>query len=101
MFMLGVGFNLTGDFTQIGTIVRVLSLRYGLSALMAAAVFFLLPFDYEVRSTLVILLFSPISAIVPAFTGDLGEDVGLSSAINSISIVCSIVIIVILLSILL
>ena len=101
MFMLGVGFNLTGDFTQIGTIIRVLSLRYGLSALMAAAVFFLLPFDHEVRSTLVILLFSPISAIVPAFTGDLGEDVGLSSAINSMSIVCSIVIIVVLLSVLL
>lgn len=101
MFMLGVGFNLTGDFTQIGTIIRVLSLRYGLSAIMAAAVFFLLPFDHEVRSTLVILLFSPISAIVPAFTGDLGEDVGLSSAINSMSIVCSIVIIVVLLSVLL
>ena len=101
MFMLGVGFNLSGDFRQIGTIVRVLGLRYGLSALMALAVWFLLPFDAEVRTTLVILLFSPISAIVPAFTGDLGEDVGLSSAINSISIICSIVIIVILLSVLL
>ena len=101
MFMLGVGFNLSGDFRQIGTIVRVLGLRYGLSAVMALAVWFLLPFDAEVRTTLVILLFSPISAIVPAFTGDLGEDVGLSSAINSISIIISIVIIVILLSVLL
>ena len=101
MFMLGVGFNLSGDFTQLGTIVRVLGLRYGLSAVMALAVWFLLPFDAEVRTTLVILLFSPISAIVPAFTGDLGEDVGLASAINSISIVCSIVIIVVLLSVLL
>ena len=101
MFMLGVGFNLTGDFKQIGIIAKVLGLRYGLSAVMAAAAFFLLPFDHEVRSTLVILMFSPISAIVPAFTGDLGEDVGLSSAINSISIICSIVIIVVLLSVLL
>ena len=101
MFMLGVGFNLSGDFTQIGTILRVLGLRYGLSAVMALAVWFLLPFDAEVRTTLVILLFSPISAIVPAFTGDLGEDVGLSSAINSISIVCSIIFMVTLLSILL
>ena len=79
----------------------MLSIRYGLSAIMAAGVFFLLPFDHEVRSTLVILLFSPISAIVPAFTGDLGEDVGLSSAINSISILLSIAIIVVLLSVLL
>lgn len=101
MFMLGVGFNLSGDFKQIGIIVKVLVIRYGLSALMAVAVYFLLPFDLEVRQTLVILFFSPISAIVPAFTGDMGEDVGLSSAINSISIICSIVIIVTLLSVML
>lgn len=101
MFMLGVGFKLSGDMKQIGYIAKVLAVRYGLSAVMAAAVYFLLPFDLEVRQTLVILLFSPISSIVPAFTGDLGEDVGLSSAINSISIVCSIVIIIALLSVML
>ena len=101
MFMLGVGFNLSGDFRQIGIIAKVLSIRYTLSAVMAAAVYFLLPFDLEVRQTLVILLFSPISSIVPAFTGDMGEDVGLSSAINSISIICSIVIIITLLSVML
>ena len=101
MFMLGVGFNLTGDFKQLGIIAKVLIMRYGLSALMAIAVYFLLPFDLEVRQTLVILLFSPISSIVPAFTGDMGEDVGLSSAINSISIICSIVIIITLLSVML
>ena len=101
MFMLGVGFNLSGDFKQIGIITKVLTIRYGVSALMAAAVYFLLPFDSEVRQTLVILLFSPISSIIPAFTGDMGEDVGLSSAINSISIICSIVIIITLLSVML
>lgn len=101
MFMLGVGFNLSGDFKQIGIIAKVLSIRYTLSALMAVAVYFLLPMDLEVRQTLVILLFSPISSIVPAFTGDMGEDVGLSSAINSISIICSIVIIITLLSVML
>ena len=101
MFMLGVGFNLSGDFKQIGIIAQVLSIRYTLSAVMAVAVYFLLPMDLEVRQTLVILLFSPISSIVPAFTGDMGEDVGLSSAINSISIICSIVIIITLLSVML
>lgn len=101
MFMLGVGFNLSGDFKQIGIIAKVLSIRYTLSAVMAVAVYFLLPMDLEVRQTLVILLFSPISSIVPAFTGDMGEDVGLSSAINSISIICSIVIIITLLSVML
>ena len=101
MFMLGVGFNLAGDFRQIGIIAKILSIRYTLSALMSAAVYFLLPFDLEVRQTLVILLFSPISTIVPAFTADMGEDAGLASAINSISIIFSIVIIVVLLSVML
>lgn len=101
MFMLGIGFKLSGDRSQFGYIAKILSIRYGLSALMAAGIYFLLPFDLEVRQTLVILLFSPISSIVPAFTSDLGDDVGMSSAINSISIVCSIVIIIGLLSVML
>jgi len=49
----------------------------------------------------VLLAFSPIASAVPAFTGEMKSDVGLSSAINSISIVCSIVIIVSLLMVLL
>ena len=50
---------------------------------------------------LVLLAFSPIASAVPAFTGEMKSDIGLSSAINSISIVCSIVIIVSLLMVLL
>ena len=41
-----------------------------------------------------ILCFSPIASAAPAFTGDLKGDVGLASAVNSISIVVSIVLIV-------
>ena len=41
-----------------------------------------------------ILAFSPVSSSVPAFTGEIDGDVGLSSAINSIAIICSIVFIV-------
>jgi len=50
---------------------------------------------------MVILSFSPIAAAVPGFTNDLGGDVGLSSAINSVSILISITIIVILLMVML
>ena len=48
-----------------------------------------------------ILAFSPIGSAVPGFTAELKSDVGLSSAINSISIVISIVIIVTLLLVML
>ena len=101
MLMIGVGFNLSGDRSQFGSIFRVLSVRYGLAAVLALIYYFLLPFDLEVRQALVILSFSPIGSAIPVFTAELKGDVGLSSAINSISIITSIVIIVILLIVML
>lgn len=101
MLMIGVGFELTGGKQQAGYIVKHLLIRYSVAALLALGFYFLLPFSLEIRQTLVILAFSPIASAAPAFTGELKSDVGLSSAINSISIICSIVIIVVLLTVML
>ena len=101
MLMIGVGFNLSGDKSQFGSIFRILSVRYGLAAVLALIYYFVLPFDLEARQALVILAFSPIGSSVPVFTADLKGDVGLSSAINSISILLSIAIIVTLLIVML
>ena len=94
MLMIGVGFKLSGDRKQIGRIVRILAMRYGVAALFAVGCFFLLPFSLEVRQALMILAFSPIASAAPAFTQELEGDVGLASALNSLSIVISIVCIV-------
>ena len=101
MLTIGVGFKLSGDKSQIGYIVKMLFIRYGIAAILAASAYFLLPFPLEIRQALVILFFSPIGAAVPPFTREIDGDVGLSSALNSICIVCSIVIIVTLLSVML
>lgn len=90
MLMLGVGFKLSGDRTQIGTIVKILLVRYGV-AFLWATLFYNLPLELEARTALMILAFSPIGSAVPAFTEEMGGDVGLSAALNSISIICSIV----------
>lgn len=100
MLMLGVGFKLTAERHQLGRIFRVLSIRFLVAAILGVCFYTLLPFSPEVRKSLVILVFSPIGSAVPAFTGEMKSDVGLSSAINSISIICSIIIIVCLLLIL-
>jgi predicted permease len=99
MFMIGVGFKFAADRTQIGKIVKILSIRFGVAILLAVAFYFLLPFSMEIRKTMMLLVFSPIGAAVPAFTQELKEDVGLSSAINSVCILISIVIIVTLLTV--
>ena len=101
MLMIGVGFNLSGDRKQVGTIVRILSVRYGIAIAAAVFCYFLLPFPLEVRQALAILVFSPIGSAAPAFTADLKGDVGLASAVNSISIICSIICMVTVLSIVL
>ena len=97
MFMLGIGFQLTADKSQIGRIMKVILVRFGFAALFAVFCYYLLPFSQEVRKALVLLVFSPIGSAVPAFTSEMNSDVGLSSAINSVSILCSLVFMVILL----
>ena len=97
MFMLGVGFKITAEKTQLGRIIRILAVRFSVAAVLAVCFYFLLPFAPEVRKTLVLLVFSPIDSAVPAFTGVMKSDVGLSSTTNSIAIICSIVMMVLLL----
>lgn len=94
MLMIGVGFKLSGNKEQIGSILRILIVRYGVAVVLAIVFFNLTPFSPEIRQTLMILVFAPIPSAAPAFTGDLKGDVGLASAVNSISIVISIVAIV-------
>lgn len=101
MLMLGVGFRLSAEREKLGAIVKVLSIRFGFAILLALCWYYLLPFDLLVRQTLVVLMFAPIGTAVPVFTRELGEDEGLSSAINSVSIIISIVIIVTLLTVML
>ncbi len=101
MLMIGVGFKLSGDKSQIGTIVKMLALRYSVALVFALAAYYLLPLELEAKLAIMILAFSPIGSAVPGFTEELKGDVGLSSALNSISIICSIVFMVIILMIML
>ena len=101
MLMIGVGFKLSGDKSQIKTIIKLLSIRYGIATIFALIFYFVLPFELEVRQALVILVYSPIASAVPGFTGEMKGDVGLSSALNSIAMVISITITVVLLLVML
>ena len=101
MLMIGVGFKTDMDFSQKGTILRILAVRYSVAAVLALCFYFLLPFDLPIRQTLVILAFAPIGSAVPGFTAELKGDVGLSCTVNSLAILISIPIIVALLAVML
>ena len=47
------------------------------------------PFELEVRQAMAIAAFGPVSSVATAFTGRLGGNVEMSSAVNSMSIVLS------------
>lgn len=94
MLMIGVGFKLSGDVSQKKTIIQILTVRYSVGFGISLICFFLLPLPLEYRQVLALLPLSPITSSAPPFTADLKGDFGLSSAINSISIVISIVLMV-------
>lgn len=95
MLMIGVGFSLSGDREQIGSILRILIPRYGLGIILSVCSFLLLPLPLEYRQGLAIIFLGPIASAAPAFTAEMKSDYGLASAVNSISILTSIVLIVI------
>ena len=90
--------------SQIPTFVPIPGIKMGLAniaVVFALICFFMTPFALEIRQALVILAFAPVGSAVPGFTGEMGGDVGLSSACNSICMVISIAIIVALLLVML
>ncbi len=93
MLMIGVGFHLSGNVEQLGEILRILGVRYAAGISLALAGWFLLPLQLEYRQALVLCALAPVASVAPAFTAELKGDFGLSSAINSISILVSIVLI--------
>ena len=101
MLMIGIGLELKADTKKLRTIIKILSIRYGIGILFALAFYYLLSVPMEAKLALIIMVFSPPSTCMPAFTEELKEDVGLSGAINSISTVISVVIIIAILSVML
>lgn len=91
LLMIGIGFEIHGDREKTARIIRILVVRYGTALLFALGFYFFSPFSLELRQTLAIIVFGPISSVSPAFTGELQGDVELASAVNSLSILCSIV----------
>ena len=92
MLMLGVGFQFDGS--RIPEVLRILVPRYAIGLALAALCYFLLPVPDIYRKALVVPFLGPVSSAVPAFTAQLKGDHELSSAINSFSILISIVLII-------
>ena len=94
MLMLGVGFHLEANRKQIMDVAKILVPRYLIGIALAALCYAFLPLEAAYRQALVIPFLGPIASAAPAFTAQLKGDWGLASAINSLSILISLALIV-------
>ncbi len=94
MLMLGVGFNLSADRNKLGQVFRILAVRFSLGIGLSLLSWFVLPLPFICRQALSILFLGPIASAAPAFTAQMKADHELSSAVNSLSIVISVILIV-------
>lgn len=93
MLMIGTMFKLDRKPEYLKKAGITLLVRYSAAAVFAILFYFYIPLPLELRQVLVILVFSPISALSPVFTGWCKGDLGLASFVNSLSIMVSVVII--------
>ena len=91
MLMIGIGFELHMERSQIARIVQALVVRLSFATVLAVLFYYVSPFSLEVRQALTLLAFAPIPASATAFTAKLDGDIALSSTLNSLAIVVSIV----------
>lgn len=93
LLMIGIGFEIRMEREKLAKMMEILILRYGMGVLMAVAAYLFLPFSLEVRQAIALIALGPVSSVAPAFTGKVGGDVAMASAVNSLSIIISIIMI--------
>lgn len=91
MSMLGLGLELSLKKEHFAKISKILIARFGFAAVFSVMAWNLLPVADDIRKTLVLLFFAPLASFDPIFTAKCNGDVGLSSEINSMSILISMV----------
>lgn len=91
LFMIGIGFDIHADKKKISEMVKILATRYTIAVVLSICFYKFMPFEHEIRKALAIIVLGPVASAAPAYTGELGGDIELSSAINSASIIISIV----------
>lgn len=97
MLMIGLLFRMEFKKSYFHSILKLLVVRHLFAVAVSLFYFFILPFDLAVRQALVIVSFGPMSVIAPVFTGLCGGDEGKASAVNSITIILSVIEITVLL----
>lgn len=91
MLMLGMTLKFDVPKNDIKEIIEVFLVRYAICTAAAILVYFVIPFPQMIKTVITVLLFSPTSALVPAFTDMSGGNTTQASLSGSISIILSMI----------
>ena len=91
MLMLGMTLKFDVPKNDIKEIIEVFLVRYAICTAAAILVYFVIPFPQMIKTVITVLLFSPTSALVPAFTDMSGGNTTQASLAGSISIILSMI----------
>ena len=97
MLCVGILFELRLPRSGGRLIARCLALRYGICTLFALGLWLFLPADPQVVRTLVVMTFAPIASCAVMLTVDSGGDGSMAAVLNSLSMVISIAVMLVLL----
>lgn len=97
LFMIGVILELNIDLNTAKRLMKYIFARYIPAAIVAIIVSLLGFIPQEIKYTLILILFAPISGNAPIFTDMLESDLELAGQMNSISIIISTIILTVLL----
>ena len=89
MLMIGVNINLQMDSKSFRCLIKHITVRYALSAVLAFLFYRYLPFSLEIRQATAVIALAPSSSLALIFTMKLKGDVIMAGNICSLSILLS------------
>ena len=89
MLMIGVNINLQMDRKSFRCLIKHITVRYALSAVLAFLFYRYLPFSLEIRQAMAVIALAPSSSLALIFTMKLKGDVIMAGNICSLSILLS------------
>ena len=91
LLMIGLGLEIRMTRAQAASVGKIIGTRFLLSLGLAVLFYRYAPFGAEIKRTLAILMFAPVSSLGVPYTSMIEGDISLASAVNSVSILVGIV----------
>lgn len=97
IIVIGMLINLKISKSQISRIAKLVLIRYAVGLALCAFIYYVLPYDFEIKFILMAIALAPIPSVAPIFTMKALPQMAKDSAnLNTISILISIVLVTLL-----